>query len=189
MEKTRFKLNICGVDVTVSGDVDRDGAEAIAERVRVRMEQVLNNAYGATIEKAAVIAAMNLSEELSRTEAVLNQTREEAAALREKAKEFAGADGLKARLSETEMKLKVAQEKLRLTEERAEAAKKEAEEAKKAAENIICTSTSSTTAEPLDLPPIDLCNPMLPDYGDETGLVSFYEKTDAKESTSEDSED
>lgn len=37
MEKTRFKLNICGVDVTVSGDVDRDGAEAIAERVRVRM--------------------------------------------------------------------------------------------------------------------------------------------------------
>ena len=49
MEKTRFKLNICGVDVTVSGDVDRDGAEAIAERVRVRMEEVLNNAYGATI--------------------------------------------------------------------------------------------------------------------------------------------
>ena len=34
MEKTRFKLNICGVDVTVSGDLDRDGAEAIAERVR-----------------------------------------------------------------------------------------------------------------------------------------------------------
>ena len=44
MEKTRFKLNICGVDVTVSGDVDRDGAEAIAERVHVRMEEVLNNA-------------------------------------------------------------------------------------------------------------------------------------------------
>ena len=89
MEKTRFKLNICGVDVTVSGDVDRDGAEAIAERVRVRMEEVLNNAYGATIEKAAVIAAMNLSEELSRTEAALNQAREEADALRTKTKEFA----------------------------------------------------------------------------------------------------
>ena len=100
MEKTRFKLNICGVDVTVSGDVDRDGAEAIAERVRVRMEEVLNNAYGATIEKAAVIAAMNLSEELSRTEAALNQAREEADALRTKTKEFAGADGLKVRLSE-----------------------------------------------------------------------------------------
>lgn len=107
MEKTRFKLNICGVDVTVSGDVDRDGAEAIAERVRVRMEEVLNNAYGATIEKAAVIAAMNLSEELSRTEAALNQAREEADALRTKTKEFAGADGLKARLSEAEMKLGV----------------------------------------------------------------------------------
>ncbi len=61
-----------------------DGAEAIAERVRVRMEEVLNNAYGATIEKAAVIAAMNLSEELSRTEAALNQAREEADALRTK---------------------------------------------------------------------------------------------------------
>ena len=126
MEKTRFKLNICGVDVTVSGDVDRDGAEAIAERVRVRMEEVLNNAYGATIEKAAVIAAMNLSEELSRTEAALNQAREEADALRTKTKEFAGADGLKARLSEAEMKLGVLQEKLRLAENRAEAAEKEA---------------------------------------------------------------
>lgn len=182
MEKTRFKLNICGVDVTVSGDVDRDGAEAIAERVRVRMEEVLNNAYGATIEKAAVIAAMNLSEELSRTEAALNQAREEADALRAKTKEFAGADGLKARLSEAEMKLGVLQEKLRLAENRAEAAEKEA---KAAAQNAAHTAA----AEPLDLPPIDLRNPMLPDYGDETGLVSFFEKADVKETAREDEED
>lgn len=182
MEKTRFKLNICGVDVTVSGDVDRDGAEAIAERVRVRMEEVLNNAYGATIEKAAVIAAMNLSEELSRTEAALNQAREEADALRTKTKEFAGADGLKARLSEAEMKLGVLQEKLRLAENRAEAAEKEA---KAAAQNAAHTAA----AEPLDLPPIDLRNPMLPDYGDETGLVSFFEKADVKETAREDEED
>lgn len=182
MEKTRFKLNICGVDVTVSGDVDRDGAEAIAERVRVRMEEVLNNAYGATIEKAAVIAAMNLSEELSRTEAALNQAREEADALRTKTKEFAGADGLKARLSEAEMKLGVLQEKLRLAENRAEAAEKEAEAA---AQNAAHTAA----AEPLDLPPIDLRNPMLPDYGDETGLVSFFEKADVKETAREDEED
>ncbi len=181
MEKTRFKLNICGVDVTVSGDVDRDGAEAIAERVRVRMEEVLNNAYGATIEKAAVIAAMNLSEELSRTEAALNQAREEADALCAKTKEFAGADGLKARLSEAEMKLGVLQEKLRLAENRAEAAEKEAEEARAAAQNA--------AAETLDLPPIDLRNPMLPDYGDETGLVSFFEKADVKETAREDEED
>lgn len=181
MEKTRFKLNICGVDVTVSGDVDRDGAEAIAERVRVRMEEVLNNAYGATIEKAAVIAAMNLSEELSRTEAALNQAREEADALHAKTKEFAGADGLKARLSEAEMKLGVLQEKLRLAENRAEAAEKEAEEARAAAQNA--------AAETLDLPPIDLRNPMLPDYGDETGLVSFFEKADVKETAREDEED
>lgn len=182
MEKTRFKLNICGVDVTVSGDVDRDGAEAIAERVRVRMEEVLNNAYGATIEKAAVIAAMNLSEELSRTEAALNQAREEADALRTKTKEFAGADGLKARLSEAEMKLGVLQEKLRLAENRAEAAEKEA---KAVAQNAAHTAA----AEPLDLPPIDLRNPMLPDYGDETGLVSFFEKADVKETAREDEED
>ena len=183
MEKTRFKLNICGVDVTVSGDVDRDGAEAIAERVRVRMEEVLNN--GATIEKAAVIAAMNLSEELSRTEAALNQAREEADALRTKTKEFAGADGLKVRLSEAEMKLGVLQEKLRLAENRAEAAEKEAEEAKAAAQNAAHTAA----AELLDLPPIDLRNPMLPDYGDETGLVSFFEKADVKETAREDEED
>lgn len=182
MEKTRFKLNICGVDVTVSGDVDRDGAEAIAERVRVRMEEVLNNAYGTTIEKAAVIAAMNLSEELSRTEAALNQAREEADALRTKTKEFAGADSLKARLSEAEMKLGVLQEKLRLAENRAEAAEKEA---KAAAQNAAHTAA----AEPLDLPPIDLRNPMLPDYGDETGLVSFFEKADVKETAREDEED
>lgn len=182
MEKTRFKLNICGVDVTVSGDVDRDGAEAIAERVRVRMEEVLNNAYGATIEKAAVIAAMNLSEELSRTEAALNQAREEADALRTKTKEFAGADGLKVRLSEAEMKLGVLQEKLRLAENRAEAAEKEAEAA---AQNAAHTAA----AEPLDLPPIDLRNPMLPDYGDETGLVSFFEKADVKETAREDEDD
>lgn len=182
MEKTRFKLNICGVDVTVSGDVDRDGAEAIAERVRVRMEEVLNNAYGATIEKAAVIAAMNLSEELSRTEAALNQAREEADALRTKTKEFAGADGLKVRLSEAEMKLGVLQEKLRLAENRAEAAEKEA---KAAAQNAAHTAAT----EPLDLPPIDLRNPMLPDYGDETGLVSFFEKADVKETAREDEED
>ena len=185
MEKTRFKLNICGVDVTVSGDVDRDGAEAIAERVRVRMEEVLNNAYGATIEKAAVIAAMNLSEELSRTEAALNQAREEADALRTKTKEFAGADGLKARLSEAEMKLGVLQEKLRLAENRAEAAQKEAEEAKAAAQNAAHTAA----AEPLDLPPSDLRNPMLPEYGDETGLVSFFEKADVKETAREDEEE
>ena len=151
----------------------------------MRMEEVLNNAYGATIEKAAVIAAMNLSEELSRTEAALNQAREEANALRTKTKEFAGADGLKARLSEAEMKLGVLQEKLRLAENRAEAAEKEAEKAKAAAQNAAHTAA----AEPLDLPPIDLRNPMLPDYGDETGLVSFFEKADVKETAREDEED
>ena len=30
---------------------------------------------------------------------------------------------------------------------------------------------------------------MLPDYGDETGLVSFFEKADVKETAREDEED
>ena len=55
MEKTRCRLNICGVEVTVSGDMDRAAAERIAEAVRSRMQQVLNTAYAASIEKAAVI--------------------------------------------------------------------------------------------------------------------------------------
>ena len=69
MEKTRCRLNICGVEVTVSGDMDRAAAERIAEAVRSRMQQVLNTAYAASIEKAAVITAMNLCEELARQEA------------------------------------------------------------------------------------------------------------------------
>ena len=63
-----------------------------------------------------------------------------------------------------------------------EAAEKEAEAA---AQNAAHTAA----AEPLDLPPIDLRNPMLPDYGDETGLVSFFEKADVKETAREDEED
>ena len=66
MEKTRCKLNICGVEVTVAGDVEREAAEKIAEAVRGRMQRILSTAYGASIEKAAVITAMNLCEELAR---------------------------------------------------------------------------------------------------------------------------
>ena len=33
MEKTRFKLNICGVDVTVSGDVDGKDADLAAQEI------------------------------------------------------------------------------------------------------------------------------------------------------------
>ena len=77
------------------------------------------------------------------------------------------------------------QSDLSAANQRAEAAEKEAEEAKAAAQNAAHTAA----AEPLDLPPIDLRNPMLPDYGDETGLVSFFEKADVKETAREDEED
>ena len=67
------------------------------------------------------------------------------------------------------MKLGVLQESCALPKTAPKLRKKEAEKAKAAAQNAAHTAA----AEPLDLPPIDLRNPMLPDYGDETGLVSF----------------
>lgn len=94
MEKTRCRLNICGVEVTVSGDMDRAAAERIAEAVRSRMQQVLNTAYAASIEKAAVITAMNLCEELARQEAALRQSEEKAAQLEEELRQLGGAEGL-----------------------------------------------------------------------------------------------
>lgn len=81
------------------------------------------------------------------------------------------------------MKLGVLQEKLRLAENRAEAAEKEAEEAKAAAQNAAHTAA----AEPLDLT-IDAAIPCCR-LRDETGLVSFFEKADVKETAREDEED
>ena len=49
MEKTRCKLNICGVEVAAAGDVNREAAEKIAEAVRARMQAVLQTSYGASI--------------------------------------------------------------------------------------------------------------------------------------------
>lgn len=184
MEKTRFKLNICGVDVTVSGDVDRDGAEAIAERVRVRMEEVLNNAYGATIEKAAVIAAMNLSEELSRTEAALIRPRGSGCP--------AHKDKGICRCGRPEGPPFRSGNKARRFAGKAAPCRKPRRSCGKGSgrsESRCQNAAHTAAAEPLDLPPIDLRNPMLPDYGDETGLVSFFEKADVKETAREDEED
>lgn len=64
MEKTRIRLNICGVEIIVSGDADRQDAEKIADVVRTRMQRILSTAYAASTDKAAVITAMNLCEEL-----------------------------------------------------------------------------------------------------------------------------
>ena len=64
MEKTRIRLNICGVEIIVSGDADRQDAEKIADIVRNRMQRILSTAYAASTDKAAVITAMNLCEEL-----------------------------------------------------------------------------------------------------------------------------
>ena len=157
MEKTRCRLNICGVEVTVSGDMDRAAAERIAEAVRSRMQQVLNTAYAASIEKAAVITAMNLCEELARQEAALRQSEEKAAQLEEELRQLGGAEGLRARLQQAEGKLKLAEEQIKRLQAQPAAAQPAAPE------------------KPAG-PPVPMRNPLRPDIGEQEGLVSFFAK-------------
>lgn len=121
MEKTRFRLNICGVEVIVSGNAEETAAHEIADEVRSRMQQILNTAYAASVEKAAVITAMNLCEELEA--------------------------------------------------ERVRAAKLE-EELKAAKEEAKTVPVQTVLFKPTVKKP--LRNPLRPDMGDQTGLVSFF---------------
>lgn len=157
MEKTRCRLNICGVEVTVSGDMDRTAAERIAEAVRSRMQQVLNTAYAASIEKAAVITAMNLCEELARQEAALRQSEEKAAQLEEELRQLGGAEGLRARLQQAEGKLKLAEEQIKRLQAQPAAAQPAAPE------------KPAGQSGPMR-------NPLRPDIGEQEGLVSFFAK-------------
>ena len=134
MEKTRLRLNICGVEIIVSGDADRASTEQIADAVRVRMQRILSTAYAASVEKAAVITAMNLCEELARQGAELEETKVRAAEL--------------------------------------EAALKEAKEA--SVQAVPVPAVPAETAAPQKK--TALRNPMRPDLGDQTGLVSFFAK-------------
>ncbi len=85
MEKTRFRLNICGVEIIVSGNADDTATQQIADTVRARMQTILNTAYAATVEKAAVITALNLCEELEEANRRTAALEEEIRALRENA--------------------------------------------------------------------------------------------------------
>ena len=128
MEKTRFRLNICGVEVIVSGNADETAAHEIADGVRSRMQHILNTAYAASVEKAAVITAMNLYEELETERA----------------------------------RAAVLEEKLRI--------------AKEAAKTI---PVQTVLFKPTQKKP--LRNPLRPDMGDQTGLVSFFAKEYAED--------
>lgn len=158
MEKTRCRLNICGVEVTVAGDMEREAAEQIAEAVRSRMQRVLSTAYAASVEKAAVITAMNLCEELARKDVELQANKARVAELERELKQIGGADGLKMKLSQVEGKLKLAQEQL----SRVQSARHMPNEAAQPAK----TETVKT----------EMRNPLRPDLGDQTGLVSFFAK-------------
>lgn len=133
MEKTRLRLNICGVEIIVSGDADRQAAEKIADTVRTRMQRILSTAYAATTDKAAVITAMNLCEELDR------QTEE--------------LKAVKARAAELEKAL---------------------EEARTA--EPVKTPVQAVPSAPKQA----MRNPLRPDFGDQTGLVSFFAKEDTE---------
>ena len=156
MEKTRCRLNICGVEVTVSGDMDRAAAERIAEAVRSRMQQVLNTAYAASIEKAAVITAMNLCEELARQEAARRQSEEKAAQLEEELRQLGGAEGLRARLQQAEGKLKLAEEQIKRLQAQ--------------------PAAQPAAPEKIAGQPVPMRNPLRPDIGEQEGLVSFFAK-------------
>lgn len=127
MEKTRLRLNICGVEIIVSGDTDRQAAEKIADTVRTRMQRILSTAYAATTDKAAVITAMNLCEELE-----------------SQAEELEAA---KTRVAELEKALEEA----------------------RAAEPVKVPVQAVPTG-----PKQAMRNPLRPDFGDQTGLVSFF---------------
>ena len=129
MEKTRVRLNICGVEIIVSGNVEETATQQIADAVRSRMQNILNTAYAANVEKAAVITAMNLCEELEDANRRLAALEEELNSLRETAKAV----------------------------ETAAPVVQKAE------------PTVSAKKKPLK-------NPFRPDFGDQTGLVSFFLK-------------
>ena len=133
MEKTRFRLNICGVEIIVSGDVDETATQEIAEAVRSRMQRILSTAYAASVEKAAVITAMNLCEELAGQYAELEAVRAHAAELEEEVKNL--------------------------------------RESAAAVQPAPVQETYKETA-----PKKPLRNPLRPDFGDQTGLVSFFAK-------------
>lgn len=134
MEKTRFRLNICGVEIIVSGDVDEVATQEIAEAVRSRMQRILSTAYAASTEKAAVITAMNLCEELAGQHAELEAVRAHAAELEEEVKSLRES----------------------------------------AAAMVQAAPVQETHKEAAPKKP--LRNPLRPDLGDQTGLVSFFAK-------------
>ena len=131
MEKTRFRLNICGVEIIVSGNVDEAATQQIADAVRSRMQNILNTSYTTSVEKAAVITAMNLCEELEEAKNRAEALEEELKAVRDGIKAEAAAGGGSER--------KIAEP----------------------------TAPGKKTA---------LRNPFRPDFGDQTGLVSFFLK-------------
>lgn len=153
MEKTRCKLNICGVEVTVSGDADRDAAEQIAGAVRARMERVLSTAYAASVEKAAVITAMNLCEELARRDAALRESEEKVRQLEAELHEIGGAEGFRQRLQQAEGKLKIAEAQLRQAR----------------------VQPAAPAEKPAGMP-VEMRNPLRQDVGEQAGLVSFFAK-------------
>ena len=135
------------------GDADRDAAEQIAGAVRARMERVLSTAYAASVEKAAVITAMNLCEELARRDAALRESEEKVRQLEAELHEIGGAEGLRQRLQQAEGKLKIAEAQLR--------------------------QARAQPAAPAEKPagmPVEMRNPLRQDVGEQAGLVSFFAK-------------
>ena len=168
MEKTRCKLNICGVDITVSGDVDTEAIERIAQAVRVRMQNALQSSGTATVEKAAVITAMNFCEELARRD---ERHRAQERRIGELEAELREARAMKRRLTQTEAKLHIAEEKLT----RAETALNE-RNANTPLQLRVIGQPQTARTDDRDEPGEALKNPLRPEHDGGEGLRSFYLK-------------
>lgn len=153
MEKTKIKMNICGVEIAVAADAEPEAAQRIADAVRTRMQEILVAPYKASIEKAAVITAMNLCEELARCKAALADAEEKLREAEAQRKEAGSLAALKSRLAQTEAKLKIAE--AQLGRQQAEDGGAEEHAASKEAK---------------------LRNPVRPELDEQVGLVSFFAK-------------
>ena len=58
MAKTRFTLNICGIDYTISSDEDEEYVKTIAKEVSENISQTMNSNSKVSASMAATLAAL-----------------------------------------------------------------------------------------------------------------------------------
>lgn len=65
----KVKLNICGIDYHISTDESVEYTESLGKRIDERMNQILKSGALITMTQAAVLVALEMADELSKSEA------------------------------------------------------------------------------------------------------------------------